>query len=75
MHPVSLITALTAVAFGFWLAARTGDGLGAFAVGYAAATWTGHAIFRIHHRDTHRHALIIAFAALLLIPGIRRRLV
>jgi hypothetical protein len=75
MHPTSLVTALLAIAFGAWLAARTGNGLGAFAVGYTAATWTGHAIFRIHHRDTHRHALIIAGAALLLIPGIRRRLI
>jgi len=75
MHPTSLITALLALTFGAWLAVRTGDGAGAFAVGYTAAAFTGHRLFRVHHHDTHRHALIVAFAALLLIPSIRHRLV
>lgn len=74
MHLSSLATALAAIAFGLWLAVRTGNGAGAFAVGYTAAAWTGHRIFRVDHHQTHRHALLIAFAALLLVPGIRRRL-
>lgn len=69
----SLITALLAIAFGAWLAVRTGDGPGAFAVGYTAATFTGHRLLHIDHRDTHRHTLLIAGAALLLIPAVRRR--
>lgn len=73
MRIASLITALAAITFGIWVAAKTGDGLGAFTVGYVAATWTGHQLFRVHHRETHRHALIIAFALLFLLPAVRRR--
>lgn len=73
MRVTSLITALLAIAFGIWLAARTGDGAGAFAVGYIAAAWTGHQVFRVHHHETHRHALIITFALLFLLPAVRRR--